>query len=157
MTPRSWWIACGIAVAVVAAVTAWASAGVAVPWRSAPPPVAANTVEGKALYQTNCASCHGARGEGQPDWKTKKADGSYPPPPHDPSGHTWHHADGLLFRIVRDGGQTAAPPGFKSGMPAWNGTLSDAQIRATLEYIKTFWGTTEREFQTEVSVRDPYP
>lgn len=139
--------------AVVIAAGAWVL--VRQPWSSSSTS-AASAAEGKALYQTNCASCHGTRGEGQPDWKTKKPDGLYPAPPHDSSGHTWHHADGLLFRIVREGGQVAGPPGFKSGMPAFGGTLSDAQIRATLEYIKTFWGPTERKSQADQSLRDPY-
>lgn len=117
----------------------------------------ASGANGKMLYQTYCATCHGAQGEGQPNWKTKNPDGIYPAPPHDASGHTWHHADGLLFRIVREGGQATGPAGFQSGMPAWKATLTDAQIVATLEYIKTFWGATEREFQAGVTQRDPYP
>lgn len=158
MIPRRWAMAGGVSVAVAAVVATWALAGGAVPWRSASPPTtAATAADGRTLYLTYCAACHGARGEGQPDWKNKKADGTYPAPPQDPSGHTWHHADGLLFRIVREGGQVAGPPDFKSAMPAWKGTLSDAQIRATLEYVKTFWGPAEREFQTGISARDPYP
>ncbi len=152
-----WRIAGAGALGLLIAVVIWSVAGAPVPGRSTPPPAAAGTVDGKVLYQTRCASCHGARGEGQPDWKSKKANGTYPAPPHDPSGHTWHHADGLLFRIVRDGGQAAAGPGFTSAMPAWKDTLTDAQIRSTLEYIKTLWGQAEREFQSGVSVRDRYP
>ncbi len=59
---------------------------------------------GAAVYQNACASCHGADGEGEPNWKTPKADGAYPAPPHDASGHTWHHGDGLLYQIISDGG-----------------------------------------------------
>lgn len=142
---------------LVAAAT-WAVAGAPIPGRSeSPATTAADPLDGRALYVTHCASCHGERGEGQPDWKTKKADGTYPAPPHDPSGHTWHHADGLLFRIVRDGGQVAGGPGIRSAMPAWKDTLTDAQIRATLEYVKTLWGPAERKAQANASVSDPYP
>ena len=154
MTPRRWLAGGGL---VVLAVLSWALAGTPIPGRSASPPAGADAGEGKALYQANCASCHGVRGEGQPEWKTKKPDGLYPAPPQDASGHTWHHADGLLFSIVREGGQVAGPSGFKSGMPAFGGTLSDAQVRATLEYIKTLWGPAERKSQSELSLRDPYP
>jgi mono/diheme cytochrome c family protein len=121
------------------------------------PTAGTTTLDGRSLYQTYCAGCHGARGEGQPDWKTKKPDGVYPAPPHDASGHTWHHTDGLLFRIVRNGGQATGPADFKSGMPAMKDTLSDAQIIATLEYIKTFWGPDEREFQSGITRNDRYP
>lgn len=141
----------------LAAFVAWAIAGAPLPGRTATGPSTAGTLDGKTLYQANCASCHGARGEGQPDWQRKKPDGTYPAPPQDASGHTWHHADGLLFRIVRDGGQVAGGAGFQSAMPGWKDTLTDAQIRATLEYIKTFWGPTERKSQANVSASDPYP
>ena len=58
---------------------------------------------GQRLYAENCATCHGADLEGQPDWQTPLANGRYPAPPHDETGHTWHHADALLERIIRDG------------------------------------------------------
>ena len=152
-----WRIAGTVAFGLLVAAVIWSVAGAPVPGRPAPPPVAAGVLDGKTLYQTRCASCHGARGEGQPNWKSKQADGTYPAPPHDPSGHTWHHADGLLFRIVRDGGQATGGAGFKSAMPAWRDILSDAEIRATLEYIKTLWGPAERKSQASVSISDPYP
>ena len=50
-----------------------------------------------SLYAENCASCHGAKLEGQPDWRSPGPDGVMPAPPHDRTGHTWHHGDGMLF------------------------------------------------------------
>lgn len=117
----------------------------------------ARVAQGAALYATNCATCHGAKGEGQANWKTSNPDGTYPPPPHDASGHTWHHPDGLLFRIVRDGGAMFDSGGFKSGMPAWGERLSDDEIRAVITYLKTLWGERERAFQAEASAADPFP
>ncbi|MGR3200120.1 MAG: c-type cytochrome, partial [Paracoccus sp. (in: a-proteobacteria)] len=38
---------------------------------------------GQRLYAENCASCHGADLEGQPDWQTPLENGRYPAPPHD--------------------------------------------------------------------------
>lgn len=109
---------------------------------------AGSVVPGSALYQANCASCHGREGEGQPEWKSPGADGRYPAPPHDSSGHTWHHADEALIDIIRRGGQAAyGQPGFTSGMPAFGDRLSDEEIRAVLAYIKTFWGEEQRAFQ----------
>jgi len=85
---------------------------------------------GRALYAEHCASCHGANLEGQPDWRTRKPDGRMPAPPHDASGHTWHHPDETLFAITRDGLAKHAPPGYQTDMPGFGGTLSDEQIRA---------------------------
>ncbi len=61
--------------------------------------------QGATLYQQYCATCHGANLEGAPDWKKPLADGSLPPPPHDDSGHTWHHPDFLLLQIMAQGGK----------------------------------------------------
>ena len=112
---------------------------------------------GEAVYRTNCAACHGPSGEGQPDWQQRGANGVLPPPPHDSSGHTWHHADGLLFRIIRDGGAQFAGPTTPSGMPAFGEVLSDEETRAVVNYLKSFWGADERAFQTQVSESDPLP
>jgi hypothetical protein len=81
--------------------------------------------------------------QGVPDWKKPLADGSLPPPPHDSSGHTWHHEDSLLLRIIANGGD----PKYNSKMPAFEKTLSKAQMVAILEFIKSVWGRKEREFQ----------
>ena len=56
---------------------------------------------GRDLYLANCSQCHGVNGEGQPNWLQRNPDGTFLAPPHDSTGHTWHHSDGLLFRIVR--------------------------------------------------------
>jgi mono/diheme cytochrome c family protein len=111
---------------------------------------------GKSIYDQNCASCHGIEGEGQPNWRERGPDDRLPPPPHDSTGHTWHHGDGTLYGIVRDGGLTSVR-GVTSGMPAWGDKLSDEEIRAVLTYIKTFWGPRERAYQEAASERDPIP
>ncbi len=95
---------------------------------------------GAAVYREHCASCHGARLEGQPDWRIRKPDGRLPAPPHDESGHTWHHPDEHLFRITKYGLQPPlAPDGYKSDMLAFKGVLLDAEIWATLAFIKSQW------------------
>lgn len=115
----------------------------------------ARVAQGKALYATNCASCHGGNGEGEPNWKSPNADGTYPAPPHDATGHTWHHSDKLLLEIIRDGGARFESATFKSRMPAWGDRLSDEERQAVLAYLKTLWGPDERRFQAEASARDP--
>ena len=95
---------------------------------------------GAQLYATHCASCHGAKLEGQPNWRQKLANGRMPAPPHDDSGHTWHHSDQWLFHVVENGmTPPLARPGYQSDMPAFKGKLSDGEIRAVLAYIKSHW------------------
>ena len=94
---------------------------------------------GQRLYVDNCASCHGADLEGQPDWQTPLASGRYPAPPHDETGHTWHHADALLVQIIRDGTAAVVGDGYKSDMPGFGDVMSDDQIAAVLAYIKSTW------------------
>jgi len=95
---------------------------------------------GKELYASNCATdCHGANLQGQPNWKTPLDDGGLPAPPHDPSGHTWHHDDELLFNYTKKGGAALAPSGFVSHMPGFGDKLSDGEIWAVLSYIKSTW------------------
>lgn len=107
---------------------------------------------GEAVYRAHCAVCHGPQGEGQPDWRSPGSDGRYPPPPHDSSGHTWHHADADLIEIIRRGGQAVyGSPTFTSGMPAFGDVLSEAEIDAVLAYIKTFWGDEQRDYQERLN------
>jgi mono/diheme cytochrome c family protein len=108
---------------------------------------------GRTLYAEHCASCHGASLEGQPDWRTRKADGRMPAPPHDASGHTWHHPDETLFAITRDGLAKHAPPGYQTDMPGFGGTLSDEQIRAVLAFIKSTWPSEVRARQETASAQ----
>jgi mono/diheme cytochrome c family protein len=55
---------------------------------------------GKVVYKEHCASCHGANLEGQPNWRHRLPNGRMPAPPHDPTGHTWHHSDKQLFEMT---------------------------------------------------------
>lgn len=112
---------------------------------------------GANVYRTNCAACHGPSGEGQPNWQQRGPNGVLPAPPHDSTGHTWHHADGLLYRIIRDGGAQFAGPTTPSGMPAFGELLSDEETRAVIVHLKSRWGDEERAFQSQVSEADPFP
>ncbi len=105
--------------------------------------------QGEDLYQENCASCHRADRSGDPDWKTPNADGSYPPPPHDSSGHTWHHSDQVLLEIIQDGSDFP-----QSRMPSFGDKLTDDEIGAILAYFKANWGPEEREWQREVTEQE---
>ncbi len=124
------------------------------------------TPTGQELFAANCSVCHGVGGEGQPDWHVRKDDDTLPPPPLNGDGHTWHHADGLLYRIVSQGGKIFEDPGypsFKSAMPAFGDRLSHEEIIAVLTYVKSLWGDKTkrglsiRESQVLVSDGDPFP
>ena len=95
---------------------------------------------GAEVYRSHCAACHGKSLEGQPDWQTRKPDGRLPAPPHDKTGHTWHHPDSILFSITKLGMKPpVAPDGYESDMPNFSTVLTDEEIWAVLAYIKSTW------------------
>lgn len=96
---------------------------------------------GQQLYQENCASCHGVNLEGQTqDWRTPESDGKLPAPPHDETGHTWHHSDELLFNLTKFGlAKAAGLDNYQSNMPIYEDILSDNEIIAVLSFIKSTW------------------
>jgi mono/diheme cytochrome c family protein len=109
---------------------------------------------GAAVYAQQCASCHGAKLEGQPNWQTPLPNGRMPAPPHNAEGHTWHHSDGEFFTLVKKG-MAALVPGYQSDMPPFEGRLSDEEIDAVLRYIKSTWPTREREYQEQQTKNRP--
>jgi mono/diheme cytochrome c family protein len=111
---------------------------------SEPQPSAQTLALGGKLYAQHCASCHGASLEGQPNWRSRLPNGRMPAPPHDESGHTWHHPDEVLFGITKHGVVPPyAPPGYQSDMPGFGGKLTDEEIRAVLAYIASHWKSKE--------------
>jgi mono/diheme cytochrome c family protein len=136
-------------VALAAALTLWLlrSDG-----SRADPDDAAQVALGRAAYAAQCARCHGARLEGQPNWRERQANGRLPAPPHDETGHTWHHPDRVLFAITRNGLRPPnAPPGYESDMPAYAGVLSDAEIWAVIAFLKASWPPPIRARQQRIT------
>lgn len=148
----------GIVLLVTAATLYLKTAG----W-SGPPPDALRTLRpddpqllatGARLYAQTCAVCHGAKGEGQPNWRERGPDGLLPAPPHDPSGHTWHHPDAQLFAMTRDGiAKLIRDPSYRSAMPAYGGVLSDEEIVAVLSWIKAQWPPEIRRRHDEINAQ----
>jgi mono/diheme cytochrome c family protein len=108
------------------------------------PPLSLEMVDqGETLYLQYCASCHGGNLEGAPNWKLSLPDGSFPPPPQDSTGHTWHHSDTVLLNIIAEGGD----PEFGGTMPSYGDILTEEEIASVLDFFKSKWGKNEREFQ----------
>ncbi len=146
----------GLAVVALAAGAAfvWASS-TEEPSSAADYPV--DLAAGEALYAETCASCHGANLEGLGDWRSPGPDGRLPAPPHDETGHTWHHPDSLLFTYTKLGGKEAlAEQGvdFNSGMPGFGDQLSDPEIWNIIAFIKSTWPDRIRTIQAERTAAD---
>ena len=119
------------------------------------PDDAAVVARGRTVYAQHCAQCHGADLAGQPRWRERGPDGLLPAPPHDRSGHTWHHTGEVLFNLTKYGVQRYAGPEYKSAMPHYEGVLADQDIVAVLSYIKSTWPPDVRQLhdQLEASQR----
>jgi S-disulfanyl-L-cysteine oxidoreductase SoxD len=94
---------------------------------------------GCEVYVAQCASCHGANLEGQPNWMRRDDVGYLPAPPHDETGHTWHHPEAVLFDLTKHGLAGVVSPDYKTRMPALAGVLSDDEIIQALPFIKSQW------------------
>lgn len=107
--------------------------------------------EGKLIYERACASRHGADLEGQPNWRQPGPDGKLPAPPHDVSGHTWHHPDEQLFAITKHGTAATVGGDYKTDMRGFDDELTDVQIKAVLAYIKSSWPAEMQERHNAMS------
>jgi mono/diheme cytochrome c family protein len=109
---------------------------------------------GANVYEANCASCHGADLKGQANWRSPGEDGRLPAPPHDETGHTWHHDGDTLFQLTKYGVSALInDPNLASNMPIYDRVLSDEEIIAVLSYIKSTWPEEIRARHTEMENR----
>ena len=139
----------------------WALAGLAAMgagavflWPAGPQgPASGDLAQGARLYDEHCAACHGADLEGEPNWRQRRADGTLPAPPHDASGHTWHHPDQQLFDITKFGTAALVGGDYKSNMLGFGEVLSDDEIWAVLAYIRSRWPEEIQRRQREITSR----
>ena len=87
-----------------------------------------------AQKAASCTSCHGANGEGAPNWRQRDANDQFPPPPLNGGGHSWHHPLSALRHTIRNGTQAIG-----GSMPAWKDKLSDADIYAVIAWFQSKW------------------
>lgn len=89
---------------------------------------------GESLYRQHCAECHGKGAEGAPDWRHRDAEGMFPPPPLNGTGHAWHHSVAVLKQVILDGS-----PAGQGKMPSWHGKLSEAEVEAVITWFQSLW------------------
>jgi mono/diheme cytochrome c family protein len=94
----------------------------------------AMVARGARLFNEHCATCHGVKAEGAPNWQQRGPDGKFPAPPLNGSAHDWHHSKSALMRTIRDG--TARLGG---SMPAWRDKLADGEIEAIIAWFQSLW------------------
>lgn len=83
---------------------------------------------GKVVFDTNCASCHGATGAGD-----GAAAAALDPKPANLDKAVAEVSDAYLFWRISEGGSSAP---FNSSMPAWKGILSENDIWNVITYIQ---------------------
>jgi putative copper export protein/mono/diheme cytochrome c family protein len=90
---------------------------------------AAGIARGAALFQQNCAACHGADGRGD----GPAAQGLPAPPANLTGGHLLMHGDGELFWWLSHG---IATPDGSQAMPGFASTLSAEDRWDLIDYIR---------------------
>ena len=109
---------------------------------------------GQAVYEQNCAACHGKNLEGQFNWQKRNSDGYLPAPPHDETGHTWHHSDKYLFMITKYGIEDFIGQKYPNNMPAYKDILTDNEVIAVLSYIKSTWPNKVKKIHDQINDRE---
>jgi high-affinity iron transporter len=99
-------------------------------------PTAASIAAGRTLYQTQCATCHGASGRGD----GKMAAALNPPKPSDLTDASWKHGstDGEIFTLIRDGSKG-------TGMRGYAARMKPDDIWNVVNYLRTFAQTTAKQ------------
>ena len=86
---------------------------------------------GESIYTDNCASCHGARGQGDGPLSA----GLQPQPAkHADGGYMNALSNDHIFKVISQGG---ASVGKSAMMAPWGTSLSDNQITSVVGFIRT--------------------
>ena len=110
--------------------------------------------QGKVVYKDHCASCHGDDLEGEENWRQRKANGRLPAPPHDVTGHTWHHPEQALFDLTKFGlAKLLNNNTIETDMPAYEEVLTDQEILSVLSFIKSTWPAEIQRKHDKISAR----
>ncbi len=110
--------------------------------------------QGKKIYLEYCSSCHGVNLEGQTNWMSRLPNGMMPAPPHDKTGHTWHHTDKYLYMITKYGIEKIIGQKYPNNMPIYKDILSDLEIISVLSYIKSTWPIKIKKIHDDINLRN---
>ena len=117
-------------------------------------PITRDSIEaiknGKILYNQYCVSCHQANLAGATNWQGLDEDGHRKAPPLNGTGHTWHHTDELLHRMIKYGFAKLIK-NYEGKMMGFEDSLSDNDIDNILAYIKSYWPKDKYDFQIDMS------
>ena len=91
--------------------------------------------EGKSVFDTFCAGCHGFNGISY-----------FVSSPSFALGERMEKTDGELFRSIAGG---------RGAMPGWSGKLSDAQIRSVLAHVRGLQGRVEQGISVSLDAPPP--
>jgi len=90
---------------------------------------------GKGLYNSNCANCHQASGEGQP--------GTYPPLVDSEYVKGSKERLAAIMLAGLSGSVTVKGATFSTQvMPGWSGVFTDEKLAAIMTYLRSTWGNT---------------
>ena len=109
-----------------------------------------NILKGKKLYNQYCASCHQVNLSGAKNWKGFDEDGHRKAPPLNGTGHTWHHSDELLHKIIKYGFAKLIKD-YQGKMMGFGENINDEGIDNILSYIKSYWKDDTYEYQLQLS------
>ena len=118
-------LAWGLAGAALVALVAGGAALVSAPL----PPSPRGPEPGRQLFQTHCATCHGAAGHGD-SWRARLL---FLRPGNLADPAIASLPDQYLADVIRHGGSTFGKP----GMPSFGFVLSDAEIEAVIQYVRS--------------------
>jgi len=90
--------------------------------------------QGREVFLTHCASCHGTQAEGTEEWWVPDDDGFYPPPPLNGTAHDWHHPLEELLDYIEHGGLR-----FGGQMPPFGDIVDQEERHAAVAFFQSFW------------------
>ncbi len=110
--------------------------------------VAGGTQRGEKIYASNCASCHGAAGQGTPPMFPPLAGN------RDVTGNVDKVAHTVLYGL-NDVPISVSGKQYKGTMPPWKGTLSNTDIADVVTYIRSSWGNKATPIKPEDVAKIP--